>query len=162
MSLRRRVNAPALLCALAAAAALTAAGCGGGGDDTSSKDRYITSADGICNEARQVSTAMQQQIQQVMGQGNVVGAAQVINQYQPEYRRHLDRLAALAPPKGDESQVKAVVAAMNESADDVAAESRALAGNDQALFDQVAASSRTHQARAQKLAKAYGYKVCGG
>ena len=160
MSLRRRVHAPALLCALAAIAVLAAAGCGG--DDTSPKDRYISSADGICNEARQVSTAMQQQIQQVMAQGNVAGAAQVINQYQPEYRRHLDRLAALAPPKGDEARVKAVVAAMNESADDVAAESRALAGNDQQLFDQVVASSRAHQAHARKLAQDYGYKVCGG
>ena len=160
MSLRRRVHAPALLCALAAIAALTASGCGG--DDTSPKDRYISSADGICNEARQVSTAMQQQIQQVMSQGTVAGAVQVINQFQPEYRRHLDRLAALAPPKGDEAQVKAVVQAMNDSADDVAAESRALAGNDEKLFDEVVASSRTHQARAQKLAQAYGYKVCGG
>jgi hypothetical protein len=161
MSLLSRAPALALICVLAATAL---AGCGGGGDDDKSSDAradYIRAADRICGDAGKIGAAMSQSVQEALTQGNVAGAAQAINQFQPTFRKHLDRLAALPAPQGQEAKAKEVVAALNSTADDVASEARALQNNDQKLLDEVIASLRSKQARAQKLAKAYGFKVCG-
>jgi hypothetical protein len=160
MSLRPRAHAPAVLCALATTVALAACG---GGDDTSdsAKTDYIRAADRICSDAGKIGSAMSQSVQQALTQGNAAGAAQAINQFQPTFRKHLDRLAALPAPKGEEAEVSKVVDALNASADDVATEARALQGDDQKLLDRVIGSLRANQERAGKLARAYGFKVCG-
>jgi hypothetical protein len=160
MSLRLRAHAPAVLSAFAATA-LIAAGCGGSDTPGGEKTAFIRSADRVCRDASQIGQAMSQQLTQALQQGNTAGAAQAINLLQPTYRKHLDRLAALQAPAGEQAKVKEVVDALNQAADDVATEARALQGNDQKLLDRVVGSLREKQARARKLAVAYGFKVCG-
>lgn len=158
MSLRPR--ATALLCGLAGAA-LLAAGCGGGDGGDKARATYIKSADDICRQAGQVGQAMGQAMQQALSQGNFAEVGTVVAQYQPAYRTELDKLARLKPPAGDEARTKAVVAAMNLRADDIAVQARALKNNDQTLVKEVQAVSEGHKTRALKLAQAYGFKVCG-
>ena len=157
MTLRPR--ATALLCAVAGSAVL-AAGCGGG-DGDKARASYIKEADNICQQAGQVGQAMGQAMQQALSQGNFAQVGQIVAQYQPAYRQELDKLARLKPPVGDESRTKAVVAAMNLRADDIAVQARALINNDKALIKEVQSVSDGHKTRALKLAQAYGFKVCG-
>ena len=157
MSLRPR--ATALLCGLAGAAVL-AAGCGGD-DGGKARASYIKQADGICQQAGQVGQAMGQAMQQALSQGNFAQVGQIVAQYQPAYRQELDKLARLKPPAGDEQRTKAVIAAMNVRADDIAVQARALKNNDQALIKEVQSVADVHKTRALKLAQEYGFKVCG-
>jgi hypothetical protein len=156
-----RSRASALLGVLAGAAVL-AAGCGGGGDDSgNARAAYIKSGDSICRQAGQVGQAMGQAMQQALSQGNTAAVGDIVAQYQPAYRQQLDRLARLKPPAGDETKTKAVVAAMNLRADDIAVQARAMKNNDQVLMKEVQSVADGHKTRAKQLAQQYGFKVCG-
>ena len=148
----------ATLLAVLATAGLVARG--GSEDRADAHVEYVKAADGICREATKVGQAMNQQFQQVLQQGNAAGAAQVIAAYQPAYRKQLDRLSRLTPPAGDEAEAKAVIEALNERADTVAVMARNLPGGDQKQLNTIGQAQRDLSAKAGKLAKAYGFKVC--
>jgi hypothetical protein len=158
MTLRRRAGAPALT-AIALTALLSA--CGGDDGKAKAHDAYVKSADAVCARAERISQAMNTEYGKAISQGGPEAAAVVIRGFQPVYRQQMDRLARIKPPTDETARAKAVVDALSDRADIVAALPRALAGNDQQLLVDINKAQRKATTRAAKLAKDYGFKVCG-
>jgi hypothetical protein len=158
----------ALVCA---AFVLAAAGCGGGDDSSStttpgattisgtttvtgaalSKDDFIKQADAICKASNDEVDA---QAQQVFG-GQKPTTAQLTqfinNTLVPSAEDEINGIDALTPPAGDEDEVQAIIDAVNAAIDKVKADPQSVAAsNNNGAF-----------AEADRLAVAYGLKVCG-
>lgn len=105
--------------AVAAAAVLIAivAGCGSGGSSNLSKAEFTSQAKAICNEwqsqrEESVNKAMAQ-----LSHGKVTRADQekAVFAVLSPYEETIQKLEGLSPPKGEEKQVEAFTAAMNEA-----------------------------------------------
>jgi hypothetical protein len=163
----RTVIIAALVCA---ASALAVAGCGGGDDSSSTtsaastvsaatsatgapltKEEFIKQADALCKASNNEVDA---QAQQVFGGQQPTNAqlTQFINETLiPSAEDEIAGIDALTPPAGDEDAVQAIIDAVNTAIDKVKANPQAVAAsNNNAVF-----------ADADRLAVAYGLKVCG-
>jgi hypothetical protein len=145
-----------LLAVSALAVGLVAAGCGSSNDNSTStssltKAEWIAKADAICQAGNQeINAAAHQQFpnnqkpsqadQQSFATGSVI----------PSVQKQLDQIKALGAPSGDETQVNAILDAVSADLDKVKSDPSLVTSNSGDPF-----------ADANKLATAYGLKVCG-
>jgi hypothetical protein len=150
-----------VLLAGALAIAAVVAGCGSSGDSTEtdevtialSKDEFIKQGDQICKEAEadseaeaedfakengfELESASEEQLEEAISEVLV-----------PSLNRQIDEIDALGAPEGDEGKVEAIVVALEDGSAEVE-DDPSLAIKGEPLKD------------ASRLAKAYGFKVCG-
>ena len=146
----------AVLGALAALAMLIA-GCGGGGDDTTvvlTKAEFIEQGDAVCKKGNKMSETEVEDFAKEQGfkleEPNKKQAEEVVTEVLvPNLQRQAKELAALEPPKGDQAEVEAIVASLDEAT---------------AEFEKEPVSffKETALAKPIRLENAYGFKVCGG
>jgi hypothetical protein len=151
----------ALLAALAALVALAGliAGCGGGSDTTTdetvtlTKTEFIKQGDAICKKGNDQSEkeaevfaedndftlekASKEQIEEAVSEVLV-----------PNLNQQAEELDELGAPEGDEEQVEEIVVSLEDAASEIEDEPGT-------IFEGEALKEPT------KLAKAYGFKVCG-
>ena len=150
-----------LLAGLAIAAGLVFAGCGGDDETTTpvgasgatgvsgaplSKSEFITQADAICKAGNKEIEAVAADVQ-----GEPTGAEleQIVNEtIVPEIQGEIDSISLLTPPEGDEEEIAAISAAVQDGVDTLDSDPAELTSTD--VF-----------AEANKLAQDYGLKVCG-
>lgn len=172
----KRLTLPALL---ALALALIAVGCGsgedsssgtgGGGGETSSdqtaslsKAEFIKQADAVCSkgkkevEAQFAAYLKKNKIEGIGAKGEPRPEAEerkadvVLTIGVPAYRKQLEEIDALPAPAGDEATVEEFVSAAEEGVEVVEEEPKAVFDGTSKAF-----------AEADKVAKGYGFKVCG-
>jgi len=152
---RASLSALAVLVALAA----LVAGCGGGSDTTDSatvtltKTEFVKQGDAICEEASEDNQAEAEEFAKDNGFDlekaskeqleEAVGAVLV-----PSLEKQAEELEALGAPKGDEKQVEEIVVALEDATGEIE--------DDPSLIFK----AKTLQ-KANQLAEAYGFKVCG-
>jgi hypothetical protein len=148
----RRVPLGVTLAILAAAILL---GCGGsaGGDSTSAdKGAFVKQANAICTRGK--SDGLQRMSAYARahtdsGQSRSAQLAKALQKvFLPEVDRQAKEIRALGPPQGDEEQVEAFLAALEEAVD-VASRKGATAPNFAAAFK-----------RSAQLAREYGLDAC--
>ena len=148
----------AALAVLVALAALVA-GCGGGDDTTDSatatltKTEFIKQGDAICKEANEENEAEAEEYAEENGftlekaskdeLEEAVAAVLV-----PSLEQQAEELDALGAPEGDEDKVEEIVVALEDATGEIE-EDPSLIFEGKSL------------AKPNKLAKAYGFKVCG-
>lgn len=147
--------------------ALIAAGCGGGGDDSSgdgtdsgsssslTKAEFIKQGDEICKQGDAAIEGEANEFAEENGidTENPTEAEQeeVIEQVVgPAIKRQSEEIADLGPPEGEEEAVEEIVAAVGRGAEEIEEDPKAVVNGENPL------------AEASKLAKAYGFKQCGG
>jgi hypothetical protein len=154
-----------------------AAGCGGGdsaGSSTStgagggslSKEEYVRLVDGYCAELRHQllgpkfrAYRAQQRRQAQQGEQPRPAASFFREEVAGGMRRLIDRIRAVPPPAGDESQVNAILSAAEDAAGQIEAHAADVKGVNPPFA--VELESRTID-RAKVLSREYGLKRCGG
>lgn len=145
---------------LAALVLVVVAGCGSGDDDeggeetqTLTKVEFIEQGDKICEEAEERSESEAEQFAEDNGFELEKASKEEIEEaitevLVPALNQQAEEIKALGAPEGDEKRVEAIVAALQDGASEVADEPK-LAFEGQPLKE------------ASRLAKDYGFKVCG-
>jgi hypothetical protein len=144
---------------LAALALVVVAGCGSSDDDegtseeTLTKVEFIKQGDKICEEAEDRSEEEAEEFAEENGFELEKASEEQIEEaitevLVPALNQQAEEIQALGAPEGDEERVEAIVTALEDGASEVADEPK-LAFEGQPLKD------------ASKLAKDYGFKVCG-
>jgi hypothetical protein len=138
-------------------AGLVVLGCGSSSDDNApTKAAFIKQADAICKKGNQdINTQAHEFFKKEKiarnEQLNKQQASQLASEIiLPNVQKQVDGVDGLTPPKGDEATVQAVTDAANEAIDKSKQDPVALLSNKSGPF-----------AKANKLAKDYGLKVCG-
>lgn len=151
----------AFLSALAVLVALAAlvAGCGGGDDTTDSetvtltKTEFIKQGDAICKEANEDNEAEAEEYAEENGftlekaskdQIEEAVAAVLV----PSLEKQADELKALGAPEGDEDEVEAIIVALEDATGEIE-------DDPSSIFTGKSLD------KPNKLAGAYGFKVCG-
>jgi hypothetical protein len=156
-----------LIATLAVGAAMFAAGCGGGDDSTSStgasgasgasgpsgsaalsKPDFIKQADAICKTGNKATDAAGQALGQNPSSAQVEQF--VKTGLAPALQTEFDAIGKLTPPAGDEDKVQAILDAAQNGLDEIKSDPSKLTDKNDTSFDE-----------ANKLASAYGLKVCG-
>ncbi len=144
--------------ALAAASFFT--GCGGDNDNTTSasdstltKAEFISRADAICAKANKKDNAAGDRFFKNNPNPTDAQHVQFLNQHViPGIQAEIDGVRALSPPSGDEEEVKAILDAAQQGLDEARQNPLVLTQE----------QGPPAFAKADKLAAAYGLKVCGG
>jgi hypothetical protein len=149
---------------------LVAAGCGGDDDDDDggdtaattgttgaggplTKEVFIDLADGVCAQG---DKRIDQEADQVFGQGRPSKQQQeefVTDTVLPEIQIQIDQIRRLTPPEGDEEEVTAILDAAQSAIDE--------GEQDPSLLVQGGGGADPF-AEANRLAREYGLKECGG
>jgi hypothetical protein len=149
-----------LLAAVAALVALAAlvAGCGGGGDTTDetvtlTKAEFIEQGDAICKEANEENEAEAEEFAEENGFTLEKASKDQLEEavaevLVPSLNQQMEELDNLGAPKGDEDQVEEIIVSVEDAADEIE--------DDPGLVFE-----ETTLDKSNKLAKAYGFKVCG-
>jgi hypothetical protein len=152
----------AFLAALAVLVALAAvvAGCGGGGDSTTdsttvvlTKTEFIKQGDAICKEATENNQSEAEdfakendfELEKASKDQLEEAIAEVLA---PSLGKQAEELEALGAPEGDEQKVEDIIAAVEDAAGEIE--------DDPSLAFEEGTLKKANQ-----LAKAYGFKVCG-
>jgi hypothetical protein len=150
----------ALLAALAALVALAAliAGCGGGDETTDetvtlTKTEFIKQGDAICKKGNDQSEKEAEEfaedndftLEKASKEQLEEAVAEVLV---PNLNQQAEELDALGAPEGDEEQVEEIIVSLEGAADEIEDEPGS-------VFEGEVLEEPT------KLAKAYGFKVCG-
>lgn len=151
----------ALLAAVAALVALAAlvAGCGGGDDTTTdetvtlTKAEFIKQGDAICKEANEENEAEAEEFAEENGFTLEKASKDQLEEavaevLVPSLNQQMEELDALGAPEGDEDQVEEIIVSVEDAADEIE--------DDPGLVFEEATLDKPN-----KLAKAYGFKVCG-
>jgi hypothetical protein len=149
-----------LLLAAVMALAVVAAGCGSSSDDDSTegavaltKAEFIKQGDQICKQAGEDSQAEAEEFADEndfeLEKASKEQLEEAIDQVLvPVLNNQVEEIKALGAPEGDEDQVEAILVALEDGSDEVAAD-----------------PSRAFEAdplkQAKRLAQGYGFKVCG-
>jgi len=146
------------------------AGCGGGGDDTSSassessdggssltKAEFIKEADAICSEGNEaVSTEAEEFAEENeidIEKPTTAEQEEVVSDVvAPAIQEQAEKIDELGAPSGEEDEVAAIVEAVESGAGEAEASPNTI----------VEGTGPGPFAEANKLANAYGLKVCGG
>jgi hypothetical protein len=151
---------PALL--VGALVAMLAVGCGGGssGGDTEvtvssmSKAEFIKKADAVCKKGSEAITADYGEfLREHKGVKNPTEAlfSELVDRVvAPNLEREVEEIRALGAPKGQEARVEAVLAAVERSLTTAEEEPRNVINDMPKVFGE-----------ADKVAKQYGFRVCG-
>jgi hypothetical protein len=142
------------------ALALLAAGCGSSGGSTSTasitKAEFIKQADAICAKGnKQIQTEIQAYSKKVGLSGNTQPTNAQVTEIAntilvPSVQSQHDDIGALGAPSGQESQVNAILAAVQDGIDQAKKDPTTLLKSNDTTF-----------AKANQLAKDYGLTVCG-
>jgi ABC-type glycerol-3-phosphate transport system substrate-binding protein len=151
-----------VLLAGALAVAIAAAGCGGGGDDSGesssatplTKAELIKQGDAICTKGNKT---IEDEAEEFAESNNVdtenpTKAQQeevIVQVVAPGVRKQAEEIGGLTPPSGDEAEIKAMVAAVEDGADELEADPAKLLEGTNPL------------SKGSKLARSYGFKECG-
>jgi len=149
----------ALLAALAAISMIVV-GCGGGGDSSSdsasiSKARFVKQADAICekgtkeNQAEFEEFAKENGLSEKKEPTKAQQEEAVTEIVAPGVQKQIEEIDALGAPEGDEKQVEAIVAAVEDGVEEIEDDPAALTEGENPL------------AKGSKLAKEYGLQACG-
>lgn len=151
----------ASLAALAVLVALAAlvAGCGGGDDTTDettvtlTKTEFIKQGDAICKEANEDNEAEAEEYAEENGFTLEKASKEELEEavgdvLVPSLERQADELSELGAPEGDEEQVEEIIVALEDATAEIE-------DDPGAVF-----SGKTLD-KPEKLAGAYGFKVCG-
>jgi hypothetical protein len=143
----------ALLALLSAAAiGVITAGCGSGGNKSLTKDDFVSQASSICSKASQKLEAVGQSF--FKSGANRTEADFVNQKVVPIFQQELiDRIDALGAPKGDESDVNAIL--------DAGRQGLAKLKKNPLLIRAAQGSAKDPLAEMGRLATAYGIR-CGG
>ncbi len=145
---------------LAALALVVVAGCGSSDDDeggeetqTLTKVEFIEQGDKICEEAEDRSESEAEDFAEENGFELEKASEEEIEEaitevLVPALNQQAEEIQALGAPEGDEKRVEAIVTALEDGANEVADDPK-LAFQGQPLKE------------ASKLARDYGFKVCG-
>jgi hypothetical protein len=129
-------------------------GCGGGDDSASlTKDEFIEQADAICANGDKAITADFKDFAEEKGIKGAPNKAQqeeaIAEVVAPAVQEQADGIRALAAPEGDEKQIEAMLAAVEEGVEDLEENPRQLTEGKNPL------------AKGSKLARDYGLEKCG-
>jgi hypothetical protein len=171
---------PRLLVGTLAASALLAAGCGSSGSTPTknaspaaakpatgsakpapSKAVYVREADGVCRKAMRISRRANAAVSKAYAQHAVGRAADVIDQYTPQYAAQITELESLARPARDAQVLKGLLKVMDAQVTALTATSKALRTHNTGALNQIGAMQRQALQYAEALGKRYGFKVCG-
>ena len=142
---------------LAALALVVVAGCGSdddeGGEETLTKVEFIKQGDQICEKAEERSETEAEEFAEENGFELEKASEEQIEEaivevLVPALNQQAEEIQALGAPEGDEERVEEIVTALEDGATEVA-DDPSLAFEGQPLKD------------ASKLAKDYGFEVCG-
>lgn len=139
---------------LAVSAGLVA--CGGGG---LAKEEYIARADEICR-------ASDRETEDLEVPRGVTETREFLEEAESITRRTLERLRELEPPEEDEARIEEMLTKVERAVDLLPQLGQALAQQDtqegQADARQIATEIQEASSEAQEIARAYGFKECGG
>jgi hypothetical protein len=151
----------AFLSALAVLVALAAvvAGCGGGESTTDSttvvltKTEFIKQGDAICKEANEKNQSEAEDFAKEndfeLEKANKAQIEEAVAAVlAPSLSKQAEELDALGAPAGDEKQVEEIVVAVEDAAEEIEDEPKL-------VFEEKTLK------KANQLAEAYGFKVCG-
>jgi hypothetical protein len=134
------------------AAGMLAVGCGGDGEeDAPTKAEFIAQADAICKKAHD---RFEKDFNQAFA-GNPHPSQTELNEFAentlvPGVQGEIDDISELEPPRGDEAQVNAIIAAVQGGVNRIKADPGVL--SPKVKFDP--------QKKGHQLAKEYGMKEC--
>jgi hypothetical protein len=140
-----------LLIGVIAAISLVA-GCGGSDDQSLTKAEFTKQADAICTTAiKKIQVGFGEATQNSTPGSNENAAATkfATEVVVPAYQEQIDGIRALEAPTGDEKQVDAMLAAMQQGLDEGKQQPLALIRTESFLT------------QGRRPAKAYGLKTCG-
>jgi hypothetical protein len=151
--------------------ALALASCGGGDSGSSNstlsqtpqKAAFISKADKACYKANTKVFPINVQIQELnkrQSSGLAKKVAPLYAKAQRIGRQVLVELRALQPPTADSAAYRAYLAAAEKQVSLVGSAQRALERNDKKAVTDLSAKAAAARARAQGLARAFGFKVC--
>ena len=138
------------------AAAMIGAGCGGSDDPEITKAEFIKEVDAVCAKGnKQIETKF---IDYVQSTGFKVGQQPSEKQLEelletlliPTVEQETEEIEDLGMPKGDEQEVEALLAAIEEGREKAEEDPKSVILETGVAF-----------AKADELAKKYGLKVCG-
>jgi hypothetical protein len=151
-----------LIAVLAAFAAIMVivAGCGGGDDSSSdsssiTKAQFVKQADAICEKGNKESEAEFEELAKEKGfsekkEPSKPQQEEIISEIvAPGVQKQIEEIDALGAPEGDEKQIEAMVAAVEEGVEEIEE-------NPASLIE-----GKNPLAKGTKLAKDYGLKACG-
>ncbi|CAN5462835.1 hypothetical protein BH10ACT11_BH10ACT11_09370 [soil metagenome] len=158
-----------LLAALTIGAVLFVVGCGGGSDDSTtsgasgasgssgassstpalSKDEFITNADQICETGNSAIDSAAQSLGQNPSPADLSKFVDTI--LAPTLETEFDGIDGVTPPEGDEDQITAITDAGRSGLVEIKDDPSKLQ----------ASGADSPFAEANKLAQAYGLKICG-
>lgn len=150
------VNRSRFLALAAIAAVASLAGCGSGGDGTASapltKAEFIKQGDAICEKAdgKQKVELQAYLKEHPAARSSQAGQEKMILEVgAPPIQSEAEELAALEPPADDQDEIGAIVEAIEEAVSKVKEDPSNLTTGAKGPF-----------AKADKLARAYGFKAC--
>jgi len=137
--------------------AMLIAGCGGGGGDTTmtlTKAAFIKQGDAICKKGNVASGPEIEKFTKENGftleKASEDQAEEVVTEVLvPNLQRQTEELDALGAPEGDEGEIDALIASLNEATSELE--------KDPSKYFEANAL-----AKPIRLENAYGFKICGG
>ena len=132
------------------ASGLLVAGCGGSDDDSPTKAEFIQQADAICKKAHD---EFEKDFQQAFGNERPSNAQLekfATSNLVPGTQGEIDEISALEPPPGDETEVEAIIDAVQGGVDKIKADPGIL----------LPSVPEDPLAKGHQLAKQYGMKEC--
>ena len=141
---------------VAAAVALTFVACGGG--NNAKRDAFISRGDAVCVESNAKLDAL---APAAFDTSDLAAAGRAWDQILTIDREQLAGLRALAPPRGEGAEVRAILKLVEAHGTDTAAVLRAAQSGDKATFEAALDQHRKGQEPAHDALHDYGFKVCG-
>lgn len=131
------------------------AGCGGGGGgDRLTREQFVAQADAICK--RQVA-----RIKAVPQPKTLEELEEYADKVLPLAREEIDQLRELEPPEADEEKVDRMLDEVEATVSAVERIGAAAKSGDQAELQAAIAEGQAADARAERVARELGLKVCG-
>lgn len=146
--------------AAVAAILMIVVGCGGGDDSSSdsssiTKAQFVKQADAICekgnkeNEAEFEEFAKENGLSEKKEPTKAQQEEAISEIVAPSVQKQIEEIDALGAPEGDEKQIEAMVAAVEEGVEEIESDPTTLLEGKNPL------------GKGSKLAKEYGLKACG-
>jgi predicted small lipoprotein YifL len=134
------------------------AGCG---DEGPSKEEYIESADRVCAEYDRPLAAVNQAYVRATERGDIEAAIEGLDEGLRVGERQLRDLRELTPPEDDAQAIKEQLDQAARQLELVRGIRRALSDGDVERVERTGDELRSGDERYDRLARDYGYEVCG-
>ena len=131
------------------------------GDAQLSREEYIAEADALCRTINDAAEVLDQRARTALAQGDLSGAAEVLEEAADEARPILDELEALPTPPGDEEFLVGYFRLIERQVALIAQMAAALRDGDTNAFAILRQQTAEVDAKDDALAAEYGFEVCG-